>query len=132
MIGTVSQGVVNYPVTVRVTDADEEIRPGMTASVTIVVDQVEDALLVPNRAIRTSAGQRTVTVLFEGQQITVPVTIGLVGDSLSEVTGSQLREGDVVVINVATSSTTSSGSQQSGTFIRSGGGGFGGPEVVFP
>jgi HlyD family secretion protein len=46
MIGTNSQGVVNYPVTVKVTDADASILPGMTASVTIVVDEVEDALLV--------------------------------------------------------------------------------------
>jgi multidrug efflux pump subunit AcrA (membrane-fusion protein) len=93
MIGTVSQGVVNYPVTVRITNADEDIRPGMTASVTIIVDQVDDVLVVPNKAIRTSSGQRMVTVLFEGQQITVPVTVGLVGDSMSEVTSDQLREG---------------------------------------
>jgi RND family efflux transporter MFP subunit len=123
MIGAVSQGVVNYPVTVRIDDADESIRPGMTASVTIVVDQVDDALLVPNKAIRTSSGQRTVTVLFEGQQINVPVTVGLVGDSLSEVTGDQLREGDTVVINGSTSSSTASSNTQ---FRNAAGGGFGG------
>jgi HlyD family secretion protein len=115
MIGTVSQGVVNYAVTVRVTNADEAIRPGMTASVTILVDQREDALLVPNKAIRTSSGQRTVTVLFEGQQIPVPVTVGLTGDSMSEVISDQLREGDVVVINGSTSSTTTSSSQSRNT-----------------
>jgi HlyD family secretion protein len=109
MIGTVSQGVVNYPVTVRITDADQAVRPGMTASVTIVVDQVADVLLVPNKALRTSGGQRTVTVLFEGQQITLPVKVGLTGDSMSEVISDQLREGDVVVIAGSTSSTTSSG-----------------------
>jgi HlyD family secretion protein len=107
MIGTNSQGVVNYPVTVKVTDADASILPGMTASVTIVVDQVQDGLLVPNKAIRTSGGQKTVTVLFEGQQVSVPVTVGLVGDSQSEVTSDQLREGDTVVLTGTTSSTAS-------------------------
>ena len=111
MIGTVSQGVVNYPVTVRVTDADENIRPGMTASVTIVVDQRDDVLMVPNKAIRTSNGQQTVTILFEGQQIAVPVTVGLTGDSLSEVTSDQLREGDAVVINGSTASASSTRGQ---------------------
>jgi len=111
MIGTVSQGVVNYPVTVRVTDADENIRPGMTASVTITTDQANDVLVVPNKAIHTSSGQRTVTVLFEGQQISVPVTVGLVNDSVSEVTSDQLRQGDTVVINGTTASTTTTSSQ---------------------
>jgi HlyD family secretion protein len=116
LIGSVSQGVVNFPVTVRVTDADEDIRAGMTASVTIVVDQREDALLVPNRAIRTSSGQRTVTVLFDGQQFTIPVMVGLTGDSLSEVISDQLREGDVVVNYGTTTSTTSSSNQFSRGF----------------
>lgn len=124
MIGTVSQGVVNYTATVRITNADSDIRPGMTASVSIIIAQVEDALLVPNKAIRTSNGQRTVTVLFEGQQISVPVTIGLVGDSLSEVTSDQVREGDVVVLTGTTASTTSTNERP--TMIFSGGGPEGG------
>ena len=117
MIGSVSQGVVNYPVTVRVTNADENIRPGMTASVTIITDQANDVLLVPNKAIHTSNGQKTVTVLFEGQQITVPVTVGLTNDSTSEVTSDQLQEGDVVLISgTTTASTTSSSQQNNATF----------------
>lgn len=120
MIGTVSQGVVNYPVTVRITDADEAIRPGMTASVTIITDRVDNALLVPNKAIRTSSGQKSVTVLFEGQQITVPITVGLVGSSMTQVISDQLREGDVVVINGTTVSTTSS-DRERGSFIIEGG-----------
>jgi HlyD family secretion protein len=125
MVGSVSQGVVNFPVTVRVTDADENIRPGMTASVTILTDQADNVLVVPNKAIHTSNGQRTVTVLFEGQQITVPVTVGLVGDSTSEVTSDQLREGDTLVINGTTSTSTTTTSQ--GNFNLGGTGSMGMP-----
>ena len=110
MIGTNSQGVVNYPATVRVTDADEDVLPGMTASVTIVLEQRDDIMQVPNKAIRTSNGQQSVVVLFEGEQITVPVAVGLVGDTMSEITSSQLQEGDVVVIK--TSSSNSSATTQ--------------------
>jgi hypothetical protein len=81
----------------------------MTAAVKIVVDQVDDVLLVPNKAIRTSSGQKTLTVLFEGQQITVPVVVGLIGDAQSEVSSEQLREGDVVVLYGSTSSSNQSG-----------------------
>ena len=129
MIGSVSQGVVNYPVVVRLTDADEDIRPGMTASVTIIIDQVDDALLVPNKAIRTSGGQKTVTVLFEGQEITLPVTVSLIGDTMSAVTSDQLREGDVLLIN---GSTSTSNASNNGDRVFFGGpeGGFGPPGGV--
>jgi HlyD family secretion protein len=127
MVGSVSQGVVNYPVTVRVTDADKDILPGMTASVTITVDHVDNVLIVPNRAIHTSVGQKTVTVLYEGQQFSIPVRVGLTNDTESEVTSDQLREGDSVVVTSSTSTTTSN---NSGNFIR--GGDFGGPPGGFP
>jgi len=129
MVGTVSQGVVNYPVTVRLTDADKNILPGMTASVTITVAQVDNVLIVPNRAIHTSVGQKTVTVLYEGQQFTLPVTVGLTNDTNSEVSSDQLRQGDSVVVSSTTTTTTSS-NQNGGPFIRQGD--FGGPPAGFP
>lgn len=127
MVGTVSQGVVNYPVTVRITDADKSVRPGMTAAVTININQHDNVLLVPNQAVKNSGGQRTVTVLFEGQQISVPVTVGLTNDTMSEVTSTQLKENDEVVINGTTSKTTTTSSTRNQ--IQ---GGPGGPGGIFP
>ncbi len=132
IIGTVSQGVVNYPVTVRVTDSDANIHPGMTASVTIILDQVQDALIVPNKAIHTSNGQQTITVLFEGQQVAVPVTVGLTSDSSSQVISDQLREGDTVVLNGSTSTTTSTGQTFDRQFIGVPGDFGGGPPAGIP
>ncbi|RPI27830.1 MAG: efflux RND transporter periplasmic adaptor subunit, partial [Chloroflexota bacterium] len=108
MVASGSQGVVNYPVTVQLLDPDESILPGMTASVTIVVEVHEDVMVVPSSAVRTGVGQRTVTVMFEGEQISVPVTTGLTSDSMTEVSSEQLREGDSVVLNGTTGTTTSS------------------------
>jgi HlyD family secretion protein len=118
IVGTVSQGVVNYPVTVRIDNPDPSVRPGMTAALSVVINQHENVLMVPNQAIRVSGNQRTVTVLFEGQQIPVPVTVGLSSDTETEVTGNQLREGDEVVINQSASTGTNNG------FRPGGGGGF--------
>ena len=59
------------------------------------------------------------TVLFEGQQIPVPVQLGLTNDTQSEITGGQLKDGDTLVLN-ATSAASSAGGV--GGF---GGGGFG-------
>jgi HlyD family secretion protein len=105
--GTVSQGVVNYPVTVQIINADEVVKPGMTAAVNIIIARHDNVLIVPNQAIRASADQRTVTVLYQGQQIPVTVTVGLTNATTSEVIGNQLREGDEVVINQSAASSTS-------------------------
>ncbi len=103
-VGVSTQGVVNYPVTVRLTDKDPAIRPGMTANASIVVDKRENVLVVPNRAIRTQGRQRTVSVLYQGQVIEVPVEAGMSGNGNTEILGDTLKEGDVVLLNTSSTS----------------------------
>jgi len=122
-LGTTTQGVVNFPVTVVIAHPDPALKPGMTASAAVVTDRKTNVLLVPNRAIHVVGGQRTVTVLFEGQQIPVPVQVGLTNDTQSEITGGQLREGDTIVLNSTTATTTNGGGGFGGGFGGGGGGG---------
>ena len=127
LVGTTSSGVVNYPVTIALDQPGasaslSEIRPGMSANVSIVVEQRHDLLLVPNRAVKTSGKQKTVTVLKDGKQTQVNVTLGMSGDSQSEVTNG-LSEGDVVIVQQTTTTTTNQGG--------AGGGGLGGPPPGF-
>jgi HlyD family secretion protein len=130
MTPTISQGVVNYPVTVWITDPDSDILPGMTAAVNIVIQEHAGVLVVPSGALSASGGQRIVTVLFEGQQIQVPVTVGLSSGSYVEVSSPQLREGDTVVLNsTTTTGSTTLGGQQ---FIRGEVPGGGGQGFMFP
>ncbi|TJY62254.1 efflux RND transporter periplasmic adaptor subunit [Sinimarinibacterium sp. CAU 1509] len=46
------EGVVTYKAILDVDNSDLALRPGMTATVTVVTQQVSDALLVPNAALR--------------------------------------------------------------------------------
>jgi HlyD family secretion protein len=50
----VVQGVVTYKALLMVENSDLALRPGMTATAQISVQQVRDALLVPNAALRFS------------------------------------------------------------------------------
>src|SRR5579859_1171311 len=122
-LGTTTQGVVNFPVTVVIAHPDPALKPGMTASAAVITDKKTNVLLVPNRAIRVVGGQRTVTVLFEGQQILVTVQVGLTNDTQSEITGGQLREGDTIILNSTTATSTGGGG---GGFLFGGGRGPGG------
>jgi HlyD family secretion protein len=99
-VGTESLGVVNFKVTVELTDADEDVRPGMTSAVEIVVSQLEDALLVPNQAVRAEEGKRMVYVLGENGQLTpVEITLGASSDRHSQLLEGDLHPGDLIVLN---------------------------------
>lgn len=47
-----TEGVVSYLTVLNVDNADLSLRPGMTATADIVVQQINDALLIPNAALR--------------------------------------------------------------------------------
>jgi HlyD family secretion protein len=97
--GVVVQGVVNFMVTVELTDPDEAIKPGMTAAVNVVVSEIENVLLVPNRAVRLLDGERVVFV-WRGSEIeAVRIELGVSSDIYSEVVGGELQEGDLIVLN---------------------------------
>jgi len=99
LAGVVKQGAVNFRVTVELKDADEFVRPGMTAGVNIVVTELQDVLLVPNRAVRVEEGQRVVYILREGKMEPVVITLGASSETVSEVLAGDLHEGDMIVLN---------------------------------
>jgi len=101
-VGESIQGVVSFPVTVRLVEPDEAVRPGMTAAVNIVVSEIRDVLLVPNRAVRVQDGQRVVYVLVDGKATPVEVTLGASSDTQSEVVAGDLKPGDRIVLNPPT------------------------------
>lgn len=97
--GTVEQGVVNFTVTVELTDADTFVKPGMTAGVNIVVEELQDVLLVPNRAVRLVEGERVVYVLEDGQSVKKEIRLGSSSDVMSIVAGGDVVEGDLIILN---------------------------------
>lgn len=98
-VGEVSSGVVNFTVKIKLTDDDQEVKPGMTAGVIITTQQLEDVLLVPNRAVRLVDNQRVVYILQDGQLLAVNIVLGATSDLNSEVIGGDLKAGDVIVLN---------------------------------
>lgn len=96
-----SGGVVTYLVTINIDAAQEiDLRPGMSASASIVVDEVADVLTVPNWAIRLNreTGEAFVNVLqADGTIEEVVVETGLRNEQFSQVLAG-LSAGDTVVL----------------------------------
>ena len=93
-----SSGVTSYTATITI-DKDESMLAGMSASVVITIEGVEDALLIPIDALHQTSS--TAYVYTEYDESTgeysgmVEVTVGLSNSSYVEIT-SGLSEGDVV------------------------------------
>lgn len=99
-VGIETAGVVTFIVKVELLNPDQDVRPGMTAEVEIVVDQVDEALLVPNRALRSIKGKRVVYILNDGVgPKSVEVTIGVASDIYSQVMAGEIEPGDMIVLN---------------------------------
>jgi multidrug efflux pump subunit AcrA (membrane-fusion protein) len=114
-LGTVSNNVVQYPITVTLDQAPADVRLGASASLSITTASVQDALVVPTSAITTLGDRHTATVLRNGVQTVVPVDVGVQGDTGTQVL-SGLTAGEVVVLS------TTSGTTTGGGFPRLGGG----------
>lgn len=125
-LGTVSQGVVTYDVTIGFDSLDGRIRPDMSVSASIITEVKEDVLLVPNAAVKSEGEGYYVEVLRNGQSARKTVEIGSSDATSTEVT-SGLSAGDKVVTQTidTSSSGSSSRSGSSGGFRIPGLGGQG-------
>jgi macrolide-specific efflux system membrane fusion protein len=125
-VATTSNSVVTYGVVVRLSGVPSTVRLGQSASVTVTTDTATDVLVVPSTAVTTTGDRSTVTVLANGVQTPTVVTLGVVGDTWTEVE-SGVSSGDQVVLATSTSSS-SIGSGFPGGF----GGLTGGPPAGVP
>jgi len=122
---TVVSNVVDYYVSFVLNRTDPRLREGMTANASVTVAQADNAVRVPNAAVRTAGGTTMVTVLSKGQQVPTEVITGVVGDTYTEIKAG-LNDGDTVVLP-ALRTTTGTGN---GSNLVRGGGGFGGGGVI--
>jgi len=90
---------VDFEVTLKILEPDNQVRPGMTAAVNIIVNEIKNILIIPNRAIRLKDGQRIVYILAGEQLKETKVEVGSSSDTQAEILGGELKEGDVVVLN---------------------------------
>ena len=97
--GDTVQGVVNFIITVELTDADEFVRPGMTSAVNVVVKEENDVLLIPNRAVRLVDAERVVYVLVDGQPKEVKIVLGPSSGIDSVLLDGDIKEGDPIILN---------------------------------
>ncbi|MDQ1419678.1 MAG: hypothetical protein QOJ52_1640 [Acidimicrobiaceae bacterium] len=130
---TVVSNVVTYNVTVALVDPPSGVKPGMTASVSVVTNQRDGVLELPTADITTRGGTSSVTLIRSGKQIVQAVTTGLVGDQTTEIV-SGVTQGDIVAtpaVSVTTGAGTGTGTGTGATNRAGAGAGAGGAGAFF-
>jgi len=123
ILGTASQGVVNYKVKIGFDTQDERIKPGMSLSAAIITEVKQDVLLAPNSAVKSQGDIRYVEMVADNNMTRrQTVEVGLSNDTMSEIT-SGLKEGEKIVVRTSSAGTSNTSSRQQGPGV---GGGVGG------
>lgn len=94
---TTEMGVVFYKTTITLENPDEELKDGMSATAEIIIEQHNDVLLIPNRAIQGSWENPFVEVVTDEQIEKRQISIGLSDGIYTEVL-SGLEEGEEVIL----------------------------------
>ncbi|MEL7433243.1 MAG: efflux RND transporter periplasmic adaptor subunit [Chloroflexota bacterium] len=102
-LGTPSGGIVSYDVDIALDGSDPRVRVGMTAEATVIINEIENVLAVPNIYVRRdrNTGETFVNVLRDDNTLEeVAITIGIQGRDTSEVL-SGLDDGDLVALDLS-------------------------------
>ncbi len=142
------QNVVTYDAVIKVDNDQLELRPGMTANVTIVYAERSDAMVVPNAALRfhppdavaepkvkgkkrdTADDTRTIYLVHGTTAVPATIHAGLSDGLVTEILECDLHENDQVAIDTVDGSQTPASSAAS-PFGGAGGGGGGGGRRMF-
>lgn len=115
-------GTSSFPVTIKITGSPKGLHAGESATVSIIVKQISNALVVPTLAVKTANGQAVVQKKSGNGTVQTKITIGDTYGTFTQVK-SGLKVGDQVKITLPTR-VSGTGSGRSGN--SSGGTGLGG------
>lgn len=107
-VGAITSGVTQYPAIIQFDIIAPEILPNMSATANIIINKKENVLLVPSSAVQTQDSQSFVEILKNNQSQLIPVEIGLISDTQTEIV-SGLNEGDLVITGSLSSAVTEPG-----------------------
>jgi RND family efflux transporter MFP subunit len=127
--GTSNQGIVTYPVTIRVNSPQGvQLPEGLSATAQVIIREQTDSILIPLQALYGSVQEPVVKIVSGNDIIERQVTLGI-SDDFWIVVEDGLNEGETISMEVIGSATTGFGGI--GATFRAvggfGGGGFRGP-----
>lgn len=113
---TTVQNVVTYAVIVKVDNPELKLKPGMTANVSIIIDDKKSILRVPNAALRVKISDKELTatapkgpgvwILVDKVPRRIPLTIGIRDNRFTEVLSGNISEKAAIIVEVKNNNKT--------------------------
>ncbi|HWE89776.1 MAG TPA: HlyD family efflux transporter periplasmic adaptor subunit [Pseudonocardiaceae bacterium] len=127
---TTSSGSASYPVTISLAPTTVPLFAGANATVSITLGSAAAAVTVPTSAVHSVGSVSFVSVLRSGKPTLVPVTLGVTGSTVTQVTSGLIAGEQVVLADISTplptSGSTNTRAITGGGAGRGAGGGAGG------
>ena len=103
LVASAVEGLEPYNVTVVVDEANVPLRSGLSATASIITEELNNILRVPNRSIQIdrNTGRALVEKLVNGVPTPTEITLGARNDQYSQVL-SGLAKGDELAIRSGT------------------------------
>ena len=133
-VGTVTQGVVNYTVTIAFDSTDPRVKPGMSTTASIITEVHSDVLTVPSSAVKTNAAGSYVlafpagtttadqtSIISETAPEQIPVTVGISDDTNTEIDSGLTADQQIVTKSVVATVAKTATTAASATSLLGGG-----------
>ena len=100
-VGTQSGWNITFNVTIALTNADNDIKAGMTADSTLDIARVENAKYVPQTSVLAKDGKYFVNLkTLNGEMEEIPVEIGLITGTSVQIISDTISGGDEIELDV--------------------------------
>ena len=115
LASTTTSNVVTYSVIVDVKNEDLKLKPGMTANVSIITNQRNDVLCLPNIALKFTPNtdgkkyeKQGVWVLKHNKPVRYDIKTGAGNDNFTELISKDIKENDPIITGIKGKNTTTS------------------------
>ena len=103
-----TSNVVTYSVIIGIDNSELLLKPGMTANVEIITAHKENALIVPNAALRFYLDEnmryqeKGIWVLRDNNPVRIAIKEGISDDNNTEIVSDKLKEGESIIVSKIT------------------------------
>lgn len=115
LASTTTSNVVTYSVIVDVKNEDLKLKPGMTANVSIITNQRNDVLCLPNIALKFTPNtdgkkyeKQGVWVLKHNKPVRYDIKTGAGNDNFTELISKDIQENDAIITGIKGKNSTTS------------------------